>query len=102
MLLRSVSELVCNVAEHVSSELVRNVSESVCNAAGFKVSDVGGHLVSNVGGFLQILWKRLNHRPPVKVGSINVFDIRAFFFAVIVVAHVLVVCFCITFRPDKS
>ena len=48
MVLRNVSEeLVRNVAEHVSSELV-------CNVAGFVselVRNVSGQLVSNVGGF---------------------------------------------------
>ena len=40
MLLRNVSELVRNVAEH-----------TVCNVAGQLVRNVSGHLVSNVGGF---------------------------------------------------
>ena len=55
ILLRSFSELVRNVAEHVSSGTVPDVgwfvsSETVCNVAGFMVSDVG--LVSNAGGLI--------------------------------------------------
>ena len=68
MVFRNVSELVRNVAEHVSSGTVPDVgwfvsSETVCNVAGYlvrnfsgsgsseTVRNVSGHLVSNVGGF---------------------------------------------------
>ncbi len=68
-LLRNVSELVRNVAEYVSSEMVPDVGwlvspETVCNVAGQlvrnvsgsgsseTVRNVSGQLVSNVGGFI--------------------------------------------------
>ena len=86
MLLRNVSELVRNVAEHVSSEMVPDVgwlvsSETVCKVAGHLVRNVSGSdssetvrnvsgQVSNVGGF-RVRVRNVSGSGPVMVPNVG-------------------------------
>ena len=45
-----------------------------------------------------LVWESLNHSPPVKIVSVDVGDVAAFYFGVVVVfPHLFVVCLGIAF-----